>query len=408
MNNDSMLHDISAQKSTPHIQINILGRFELRVQGQLLDKVSRSLKLRNVLCYLALHRDRSVSQMELIETFWEQEVQSNPLAALKMQISRIRDAFKPLLGGDIIPIVSRSGSYQWNPKLQCSVDVEEFELLYQEAERTSHSIDERMDMYARVIEMYRSPDLGKDRFSWAVLLSSRCQRTYLTVVKKYASLLEAQKKYAKLTDICLRALETEPTNEDIHILILKALLKQNKQGAALKHYKNAANILFRDLGVYPSQELQDLYTYICKGVPTGQASLDEVMTMMRPTSQRREAFFCSFEQFTSIYQLEVRRAMRNGGCLHVAMITLTDDKGAFLTPKINDVVAEQVQKVIVSTVRQSDVVAKFSPSQFIIMLPNANLEDSAFVVERILNAYYLEYSKSLIRLNYQIREMELL
>ena len=90
------------------------------------------------------------------------------------------------------------------------------------------------------------------------------------------------------------------------------------------------------------------------------------------------------------------------------MITLTDDKGAFLTPKINDVVAEQVQKVIVSTVRQSDVVAKFSPSQFIIMLPNANLEDSAFVVERILNAYYLEYSKSLIRLNYQIREMELL
>ena len=80
------------------ISVHMLGEFSLNVNGELLsDKNSRSTKLTSVLCYLLLHRDRPVSQTELIETFWDDDSQGSPLSALKMLILRIRNALKPCL-----------------------------------------------------------------------------------------------------------------------------------------------------------------------------------------------------------------------------------------------------------------------------------------------------------------------
>lgn len=122
---------------------------------------------------------------------------------------------------------------------------------------------------------------------------------------------------------------------------------------------------------------------------------------------RQNAFFCSFEQFKNIYQLEVRRAPRVGGCLHIAMLTVRESDGTALSTKIRDVVLEQGQQTIVQNLRQSDVVARYGQCQFVIMLPFANLEDSTIVMKRIVRAYCDQHPKSVILMNYQIREMEL-
>ena len=121
MNKDAFFYFFERRETGVHVHIEILGRFNLRVGEQTIsEKISRSVKLRSVLSYLVLHRDRAVTQTELIETFWENENQSNPLGALKMQILRIRNVLEPLLDEGVMPIISFSGAYQWNPEIPCA------------------------------------------------------------------------------------------------------------------------------------------------------------------------------------------------------------------------------------------------------------------------------------------------
>ena len=100
--------------------------------------------------------------------------------------------------------------------------------------------------------------------------------------------------------------------------------------------------------------------------------------------------------------------MRNGGCLHVAMLTVMGANGKAMSAKTNGVVMDQVRRIVVSNLRQSDVVSRYSNCQYIIMLPFANLEDSHMVMNRILKAYAAQNPRSAIRFSYQIREMELM
>jgi len=129
---------------------------------------------------------------------------------------------------------------------------------------------------------------------------------------------------------------------------------------------------------------------------------------MRNPDGPRTAFFCGFEQFKCIYQLEVRRALRTGACMHIALLTVLGSDGKILPAQNNSLVMERVQQTVVKNLRQSDVVSRYSNCQFIIMLPSANQEDSCMVMERILRVYHSNNPYTVIRLSYQVRELELI
>ena len=391
------------------IRMNILGGFDFMIDGKSVSALNgHAAKLRSILAYLILHRDRAVSHTELIETFYADENQSNPAGALKMQIMRIRNAITPLLDEGEAPIVSRRGSYQWNPDLKCTVDSEDFEWLCHSAEQVMLPTDERLLLYKQVLSLYAGEvDLENSLF-WASTLNAKYHRKYISAAENYAALLGECNEHTQMEEVCLTAIEHDPTNEALHILLIRSLLAQKKHPEARKYYHSAVNLLYQELGVRPSQELSDLYAQCESDENPLELDLSSVMVTMRDNELNRHAYFCGFEQFKSIYQLEVRRALRFGGCLHIAMLTVSDDAGKQLPTKVNNAMMDQVQETIVSNLRQSDVVAQYSSCQFVIMLPYANLEDSHMVLDRIIKAYHRGHPKNLIGLSYQIRELELI
>ena len=85
------------------IYVYMLDRICLKSDSAVIsDDELRSLKPLSVLCYLILHRNRSVSQAELIDVFWSDEESKNPRAALKVLILRIRDLLAPLCENPIV------------------------------------------------------------------------------------------------------------------------------------------------------------------------------------------------------------------------------------------------------------------------------------------------------------------
>lgn len=408
MNNNVYETKKKIDRAEAHVQLSILGNFALRINDQfLLAPDSHVTKRRSILCYLILHRDRAVSHTELLETFYEDETQSNPAAALKMQIGRIRKLLSTMIGDETPAIISNRGSYQWNPAITCWVDIETFENLCHDAEQETTSDDDRISLYKRALELYAGdPILEGDNLLWSKALSSRCHIRYVTAMERYAELLNKKAFYTEAEVVCLKAIEKDSTNENLYALLIRALLEQKKIAEAKVYYDNIVDTLQRSLGIHPSAELQQLYSQTLEVKKPWEQDLSLVMKEMRNTPEKQEAFFCAFEQFKNIYQLEVRRANRDGGCLHIAMLTVLGFNGKILSPEVSDVIMEQVQQSIVQNLRQSDVVAQYSACQFIIMLPYANYEDSQMVVERIKNAYHENNPKSVIRFSYQLHEIE--
>ena len=395
----------------PLLKMNILGNFEVFVDGQPVAALNKhASKLSSILCYLVLNRSRAVATSELIETFYGDENQNDPAGALKMQIMRIRNAIRPLLGENAVsPIIGSRGSYQWNSDIICFVDAEEFERLCITAEQDVLPAEEKLSLYSQAIEIYKGDvNLDRDALLWSDTVSAQFYHKYIIAVEKYTTLLSDCKKYSEVETICLKAIEREPSNENLRILLIKALIKQKKFTEAKSQYTKAVDLLYRDLGVTPSPELQQLYAQCSEQEAPLVKDLGSIITSMRNPSGNREAFLCDFEQFKKIYQLEARRVLRSGDCMHVAMLTVSDSDDNRLPAKANKVVMKQLEQTIIQSLRQSDVVAKYSSCQYIIMLPGANLENSHMVMDRIVNAYNTEYPKNVVRLSTQIRELELM
>lgn len=370
--------------------------------------MNRSQKVWSVLSYLILNRDRNISQAEFIDTFWSSDKSSNPVNALKTLLYRIRTLLAPVFGPGMDPIVSQRGSYSWNPAIVCKTDVDEFEALCRRAADSALDMEARMELYAKAVALYRGdflPDLADQL--WVINLSAHYHRLYLDAVKAYAVLLEEYKDYATLYQVCSQAIEVDALDESLHIPLIRSLVRQGKDVAALAQYENTTDLLYRKLGVRPSQELQALYHEIMAIEKDMETDLSVIQEDLRETAGRKGPFLCEYGLFREIYRLEARRASRSGTCVHLCLLTVATPDGSKPALSIMGTTMDQLLAVLNQSLRSGDVVAKYSSGQYVVLLPAANFEDSTMVMERVVNAFYRQHRRHFLRITYKIRELEL-
>lgn len=389
------------------VAVTMLGGFRIRVDGNVLtDEINRSQKLWNVLCYLIAHRERTVPQSEFIELFWPEENSANPTNALKTLLYRVRSLLEPLFGEGLEPILSQRGAYAWNPAIACEMDVDRFELLCRRAQDTALPAQKRMALYEEAAEMYRGDYLPKlANQMWVVPISAHYHTLYLEAVKEYADLLEHAEKFEAMAELCTRASQLDPLDESLHTLIVRALLRQGKDSAALSHYEKATDLLYRNLGVRPSEELRALYREIMDVEERLETNLEVIQANLREAAQRPGAFVCEYGFFKEAYRLEARRSARSGACVHIALVTVSLPDGGVPPLGVLNTTMDQLLEVLVHNLRRGDVVSKYSGAQYVVMLPAANFEDSTMVVERIVNAFYRQHRRNFLKITYRIREL---
>lgn len=401
------------QSATPEIvktvSVSLLGGFALEVDGaSLTDDINRSLKLWSVLAYLTLHRERAVPQSEFIELFWPDDHSSNPVNALKTLLYRIRAMLEPLFGQEIQPILSQRGAYIWNPAVGCTLDIDRFEELCRLGGDTQRTAEERMTSYREAVELYKGDLLPKlSHQMWLVPMAVRYHTAYITAVKDFAVLLDEAALYEEMHEVCARASDLDNLDEGLHTLIVRALLRQGKDAAALEHYEKATDLLYRNLGVRPSEELRSLYKEIMATEKTLETDLGVIMNDLREAAARPGAFVCEYGFFKEAYRLEVRRAIRSGTCVHLCLITVSLPDGGMPQLKVLSNTMDQLLDVLVNNLRRGDVVSKFSGAQYVIMLPAANYEDSNMVMDRVVRAFYQQHRRSFLKLTVRVRELEL-
>lgn len=85
----------------PILQIQVLGKFTLRYGETVIsDEDDRSRKVWAVLAYLIYHREKIISQQELVDLCWGEDTRSSdPHNALKSVVHRIRATLDKLQEG---------------------------------------------------------------------------------------------------------------------------------------------------------------------------------------------------------------------------------------------------------------------------------------------------------------------
>ncbi|MDR1573432.1 MAG: hypothetical protein LBS24_03925 [Clostridiales Family XIII bacterium] len=401
----------SKKKETTTVRCSMLGGFELRVGDATVDEtLNRSNKMWALLAYLILRRDRNVPQSELIDLLWPDDRSSNPINALKTLLYRTRMSLLPVLGDDVKFVISRRGSYLWNPEINCTVDVEELEALCREAGDANTDEEERLDLYRRIAYLYKGDFLPKlSDMIWVVTNSAHYHALYLNAVRKFSDMLVERELWAELNDLCIKALDIDPFDEHLHALLITSLLRQGNSTAALGHYENATDFLYKNLGVRPSEKLRGLYTEIMNQnrIYDVETDMDTLLENLRDAANEPGAFICDPSFFKLAYRLEARRAARNGSSVHIALLTITASDNSAPPLRLLNASMNHLLDAIKAGLRKGDVASRYSGAQYVLMLPTANFEDGQLVVNRILRIFLKQHPRNQLKVSPRLFQLEI-
>ena len=113
------------------------------------------------------------------------------------------------------------------------------------------------------------------------------------------------------------------------------------------------------------------------------------------------AFICDYEIFKNMYRLKARDASRSGRAIFIGLITLTDMCGHLPKKELLCIAMEKLLDSIHESLRKSDVISRFSATQYILMLPSHTYENGQMVMERIAKNFHDANPKMLLFLNHQ-------
>jgi DNA-binding SARP family transcriptional activator len=389
------------------IIITTLGEFSITCgDNTIAEKDKRSKKMWMLLKYLTAFKERGVTQSEIIEILWDGEDLSNPAGALKTQLHRLRGSLDKALGLDtgLELVVSFSGTYAFNNSFEYIIDSAEFEKYYNNSKRDDISEKEQIGFIKKAFELYKGNFLMNSKNEkWLTPLRVYYHSIYIQIVHRLIDALFKHKQYAELINTCRRVLQIENTDQKIHILLIKSLAACGELDAAGRHYKYVMDMLYNELGVNPSPELRELYTQTINRDGALENDLDAIKQKLKEDNSETEsgAFFCELEVFKSIYRLKMRDAERNEQKVQICLLTVTDPQEQGNSPKQIASEMKKLHTCVGSALRKSDIFARYSVSQFVLMLPSATEETGDAVINRITNRYNKMNSGFLLEIDFK-------
>lgn len=392
----------------PTLQVQMLGQFTLRYGDRTIsDSDDRSRRVWSLLAYMLYNHGRSFAQEELIHLYWSNgEKSADPGNALKSIFHRIRTALDKLQPGLGRLLVRRkAGRYFWNNAMPLSLDIEDFEAHFHAAEAAGDD-DVRLAEYQAALALYAGDPLPRmtDEI-WTIPIVAYYHSLYTRAAAGAIELLEKQERTAEAVALCRRAIHIEPYQEDLYEHLMRGLLRTGDMKGAMSVYEEMSELLFAHFLVMPSETLRTLYRQATRTVNDRTLTMDEVCSQLEEPAPHGGAMVCEYDFFKILYRAEARSIARNGHSANICLLSVSGKDGEMLARRSLDPAMNNLQVLVQNNLRRGDVIARCSISQYIILLPQANYENSRMVADRLVSAFYRRYPHSPARLRYTVQPL---
>lgn len=252
-NEKRLLDEIKASWTPEDIQsendvvIHFFQKLEIHcIRGVIDETEINSYMLCQILAFLTLHADRSVTSWELAEIVWPEEFAdiANPGEKLKHLVFRLRHKY-PVLQ-NITLIETTNGGYRLNPKLNITTDMEQFEKCVEAAHGTS-SITAKLSLLEHAIEIYKGDVLPTMASSaWLVSTVSYYHLEYLKVMDELLETIANLHDYIRVHSYAAESLKAEPEHINFHYWLITASYLQGASTTARLEVTQAKKILPSD------------------------------------------------------------------------------------------------------------------------------------------------------------------
>lgn len=325
----------------------------------------RSRKVWELFKYLLVNHDRILLPEVIAEQLWPDRPYDDAKSVVRTLIHRLRS----LLGEGVDLIKFTQGGYTFNRHQDLWLDITVFESSCRQAHQATKQgqMQEAVTLYRQGLALYQGDLLPECPYSdWLIPLRNHYRRLYLQSVAGLALLLKETRAYAEIVEEITRALLIDYFEEELHLILLEALLGEEKAAQAKWHYENVTSVFYREMGLKPSPAMKRMLRLIQEhdGDSGNVLDFSAFRVVMQSRQQAAGAFLCEPEFFNIIYTLESRRAERNGHPGLVALLAATSTDYSIDTAKTEQADLAALQEVLQDTLRKSDVLCRIGRQQF--------------------------------------------
>ncbi len=389
--------------------VTMLGSFSIQGPEATVDEHSnRMRKVWLLLAYLIYSRRVRTTQKDLLDVIQgadstEVEDPAGRLKALLYRGRAMLDGLYPGAGHELI--LRKNSTYCWNDQQELTLDAEEFDRLCKAAAAAGSDAD-KLELYRQALPLYQGDFLPKLAMEpWVMPINAYFHQLYITAANNALALMEAGGCWAEAASLCSQALKIEPYSEDLYCHLMRCRMEQGDRAGALLAYEQMSQLLFDTFGVMPSEESRALYRRANKLVN------DQTIPMGTVSEQLKEqdvqgAMYCEYDFFRFLYQAQARSIARSGEVVHIALLSLYDANRQSLPRKSLDRAMDNLQDLLLRSLRKGDVVCRCSVSQMLVMLPQANYENSCAVCQRLIKAFYRQYPHSPAQVHFSVQPLE--
>jgi ATP/maltotriose-dependent transcriptional regulator MalT/DNA-binding SARP family transcriptional activator len=236
------------------IQIHCLGRFEVRVDDQLLEIKGKSQRKPLNLLKAILVSPNGVEIDLLLDRYWPDLDGDAARNAFDLAVHRLRKLLKHRNA-----VVVTQGRLLLNDR---AVWVDAFVL--SSFGETTLANDEPGDQVRRLLLLYRGPFLADGADPWMFEARERLRSKFLRCVGELAGILRTSHSHGAETELYQRVLEIEPLAEPMYRSLMHCLIAQGRQAEALRVYQRCEAVLSTLLQAHPSVPTRELYASIAK------------------------------------------------------------------------------------------------------------------------------------------------
>ena len=368
------------------IEIRMLGKFEILMDGKpVLAALKQSRKATMLIQYLVLQKGERVTHKDLTDTLWNGERSTNPDMALRAIMHRFRNMIdaEGLKELETCIITSR-GYYQWNPTMECRVDVFEMEALMEEARRQLNPAA-AVARYERVLELYAGRLLPMFcNEPWVETRSLTLHVQYRIALFQVLEACKRKGENERIVKLCRRAIELDPYEERLYLEMIQALeaLGRHEKALEMTRRGNAMGCLHH--AIEPGRA-GSAYRQMRQADRNMEGEVAKLVAAL-PDTENAGACICDFETFKEAYRVQRGVQARYGLPVFLAIMTVAPGQDA--EPDETSTMVDQLGELIHTSLRQCDVAARYTETQYVIMLCGSAAETGSSPLERIKASFY--------------------
>ncbi len=228
------------------VYISFFGIMTIKTEyGKMNEHEINSNQMKKLIAYLVLNRKSLISADILTAILWPQG-NEDPYTALRGLVFRLRKSIKSIFPEDDF-IIAKNGSYIINPVFDLVVDAEQLYVISKYKISTAGAKAFLDNSCYPFVE-----SLAND--IWGLPVCTYYNTRLITYICAVVTKMIEDNEHDDAVKYATKGLVIDHMSEELHLLIINALVKKGCRKLALNHYENTIRMFQNEYGTTPTKE----------------------------------------------------------------------------------------------------------------------------------------------------------